>query len=145
MLDINAMVNAAIESASLACENRNDESLRILDKWIEIAEQENEMDWVAILAGQASNLVDQMDDLRLAKLYNGKILSTAILGISASPYAHFNLAKAMFRHGEIDSAKQHAARSYALLAGATHETEIILLERILNAWPEVGDWKSENI
>ena len=141
MLDVNAMMEATIGSLQLSSENRNEDALRILNEWIDRAELESEIEWVFILCGMASNLADQMDDIRLANLYNGKMLSSTSKSICGRAMAHYNLAKAMFRHGEIASAKQHAARSYALIADATHETELIVLERVLKAWPEVKNWK----
>jgi hypothetical protein len=50
--------------------------------------------------------------------------------------AHYRLADAMFRRGEIDLAKQRAARSYALVAHPTRDEDRGLLELLVKRSPK---------
>lgn len=56
----------------------------------------------------------------------------------AKPY---QLANALFRHGQHDLAKHLVAESYALVAHAATDEERGLLELLLKVWPQVADWK----
>jgi hypothetical protein len=142
LLDEAALGAAMLESVRLWRKNQYAEALQILDEWIARAERENEIDWVNIVCGQASMIADQMDDIRLVQLYNEKVLSHDGETTYDQAMAHYSLAKAMFRHGEIDSAKQNAARSYALVAHPMRGEERTLLELLVKSWPKVSDWNA---
>ena len=140
MLDV-AQLNAAMsESARLWGENQTSEALQILDEWIEGAERENEIGWVDVLCGQASMIAGSMDDLGLVRMYCEKILSHKGETTFDWAMAHYRLADAMFRHGEIDLARQHATKSYALVAHPTNDYDRGLVELLVKLWPEITSW-----
>lgn len=142
MLDTSALGAAMLQSARLWSEDQNPEALKILDDWITRAERENEVAWIDILCGQASMIAGEMNDLPLVKQYCEKVLSHENETNLTEAMAHYRLASAMFRHGEVDLAKQHAARSYALVAHATRGEERGLLELLAKCWPEISSWKA---
>jgi hypothetical protein len=92
------------------------EALKILDEWILKAEQENEIVWIDVLCGQASMIVGQMAELKLAEKYCYKVLSEKTEDRATAAMAHYRLAKAMFHHRRDASAREHAAKSYGLVA-----------------------------
>lgn len=141
MLDTVALGAAMLQSSRLWGKNQNSEALKILDEWIAKAERENEIDWVDTLCGQASMVAGSMDDLRLVKLYCEKVLSHKGESTFTWAMAHYRLADTMFRHSEIDLAKQHAAKSYALVAHAPGDEDRGLLELLVKNWPEIINWK----
>jgi hypothetical protein len=141
LLDISALGAAMLQSARLWGEDQNPEALKILDEWIARAERENETAWVDILCGQASMIAGEMDDLRLTRQYCEKVLSHENETALTQAMAHYRLANSMFRHGEVDLGKQHAARAHALVAHPTKDEERGLLELLIRVWPEISDWK----
>jgi hypothetical protein len=142
LLDISALGAAVLQSARLWGEDQNPEALKILDEWIARAERENEIAWVDILCGQASMIAGEMDNLRLIKQYCEKVLSHENETALTKAMAHYRLANAMFRHGEVDLAKRHAARSYALVAHSNSDEDRGLLELLVKRWPEITNWKA---
>jgi hypothetical protein len=87
-------------------------------------------------------IAGEMDDLRLIKKYCEKVLSHENETALTKAMAHYRLANAMFRHGEVALAKQHAARSHALVAHPTSGEERGLLELLVKSWPEISNWKA---
>ena len=142
MLDTSALGAAMLQSVRLWGENRSPEALDILDDWIARAEQENEIAWVDMLCGQAAMIAGEMDDLRLIKRYCEKVLSHENEARLIEAMAHYRLAHAMFRHGEVDLAEKHAAKSYALVVQPTTDEERGLLELLVKCWPQISDWNS---
>jgi hypothetical protein len=142
LLDEAALGAAMLESVRLWGKNQTSEALQILDEWIARAERENEIDWVNMLCGQASMIAGWMNDLGLVKLYCEKVLSHGSETTFDWAMAHYRLADAMFRHGEVDLAKQRAARSYALVAHQTRDEDRGLLELLVKVWPEISNWKA---
>ncbi len=142
MLDESAMGAAILQSSRLWVEDQNPKALKILDEWIARAERENDTNWVDILCGQASMIAGQMDDLRLTKQYCEKVLSHTNEAALTTAMAHYRLAKSLFRHGEVDLAKQHAARSHALVAHQTTVEDSGMLELLVHCWPEIGEWNA---
>src|SRR5256885_29711 len=139
MLDISALGAAMLQSARLWAEDKNPEALTILDGWIARAERENEIAWVDTLCGQASMIAGEMDDLPLIKQYCEKVLSHENETTLTQAMAHYRLANAMFRHGEVGLAKQHAARSYALVSHSNSEQDRGLMELLIKRWPDIGE------
>ncbi len=142
MLDEAALGAAMLQSARLWVKGHSSEALNILDEWIAKAERENEIDWVDTLCGQASMIAGEAGDLRLVKQYCEKVLSQKGETTFDWAMAHYRLADAMFRHGEIDTARQHAAKSYALVAHPTRDEDRGLLELLVKNWPEISNWKA---
>jgi hypothetical protein len=131
-----------LKSARLWTKGRNLEALKILDEWIESAERENDITWADVLCGQASMIAGEMNDLRLIKQYCEKVLSHKNETVLIEAMAHYRMADAMFRHGEADIGKRHAARSYALVAQPATVEERDLLELLVKCWPEISHWKA---
>jgi hypothetical protein len=141
VLDESTLGAAMLQSSRLWGENRSPEALEILDEWIAKAERESEIAWVDMLCGQAAMIAGEIDDLPLIKRYCEKVLSHNNEAVLATAMAHYRLAGGMFRHGEVDLAKQHAARSYALVARPSTDEERGLLELLVKCWPEIANWK----
>ena len=142
MFDEAALGAAMVQSARLWVKGQSSEALQILGEWIARAERENEIDSINMLCGQASMIAGETSDLRRVKLYCEKVLSHQGESSYDWAMAHYRLANAMFRHGEADLAKQHAAQSYALLAHPTRDAERDLLELLVKSWPEVNNSKA---
>jgi hypothetical protein len=142
MLDTSALGAAMLQSARLWVNGQHSEALKILDEWIAKAEHENEIAWVDMLCGQAAMIAAEIDDLRLVRQYCERVLSHEGETHLTHAMAHYKLADVMFRHSEIDLARQHAARSYALVAHQTSDEDRGLLELLVKVWPEVTNWKA---
>jgi hypothetical protein len=142
VLDTSALGTAILKSARLWAQDHSPESLKILDEWIVRAEQQSEMAWVDVLCGQASMIAGEMADLRLVRKYCEKMLSHKNEAKLTTAMAHYRLANAMFRHGQVDLAREHAAKSYALVAHPMSDEDRGLLELLLHVWPQVTNWKA---
>jgi hypothetical protein len=131
LLDEAALGAAMLESARLWVKGQSSEALQILDEWIARPEQENEINWVDNLCGQASMTAGEMDDPWLVRQYCEKVLSHDGETHLTKAMAHYRLANILFRHSEIALARQHAARSCKLVAHQTSDEDRGLLQLLV--------------
>jgi hypothetical protein len=129
--------------AGLWVKNQNLEALVHADEWIAKADQEKEIQWLGLLCLLASSIAESMQNFQLKRRYCEQFLSHND-GHHAltTAMALYNLARAMFHQGEIDLAKQNAARSYALVSHSEEKQKLSLAALLVKVWPDVVNWRA---
>ena len=125
-------------SARLAQLGDNEEALRLLDDAIARAISENENQWVLTLSHHAAVISNFLGDLSQVKHYYQKSLEFN----PENPRALFGLADVAKEQGELELAKEYAARCYKALIEGDDFLRDSRLERLLKKWPEVARPKS---
>jgi hypothetical protein len=133
---------AMCQISRLWVKNQCSEALALADEWIAKAEQEKELYWMDMLCLLASSVAESMQNFGLAVRYCENVLSHDDGKDSVTAMALYNMAGATFRQGEIDLAKQYAARSYALASHSEEKTKLSLAELLVKVWPDVVNWKA---
>jgi tetratricopeptide (TPR) repeat protein len=113
-------------------QNDNEEALRLLDGVIALAVGENEKRWVLTLSHHAANISNLLGDLSRVKQYYRKSLEFN----SENPRALAGLADVAQEQGELELAKEYAARCYKALMEGDDFLKQERLETLLKKWPE---------
>ena len=121
-------------SARLAQQGDNEEALRLLDGAIAKAISENENRWVLTLSHHAANISKFLGNWSRVKQYYEKSLALN----PENPRALSGLADVAKEQGELELAKQYAARCYNALIGSDDFLKKERLETLLKKWPEVS-------
>ena len=126
--------DAMSSSARLARQDDNEEALRLLDGAIAKAISENENRWVLTLSHHAAVISNFLGNPALAKQYYEKSLEFN----PENPRALAGLADVAQEQGELELAKEYAARCYKALMEGDDFLKDARLETLLKKWPEVA-------
>lgn len=126
--------DAMSSSARLTQQGDNEEALRLLDGAIARAISENENRWVLTLSHHAAVISNFLGNWSQVKHYYEKSLAFN----PENPRALSGLADAAKEQGELELAKQYAARCYKALIGGDDFLKKERLETLLKKWPEVS-------
>jgi hypothetical protein len=141
MADFNFATDCMMPSTELWRRRLHAEALKLVDTGVAEAEHEKQISWVQILCLHASVIAESMGDLGLVRRYCEKALSCEAGDTSRNALALYCLADAMFRQGETDPARQHAARCYALVAHSSTGEDRGLLKLLTKKWPDIAEWQ----
>ena len=126
--------DAMSSSARLTQQGDNEEALRLLDGAIARAISENENRWVLTLSHHAAVISNFLGNWSQVKHYYEKSLAFN----PENPRALSGLADVAKEQGELELAKQYAARCYKALIGGDDFLKKERLETLLKKWPEVS-------
>jgi hypothetical protein len=126
--------DAMSSSARLVQQGDDEEALRLLDGAIARAISENENRWVLTLSHHVAVLSNFLGNWSQVKQYYEKSLAFN----PENPRALSGLADVAKEEGELELAKQYAARCYKALIGGDDFLKKERLERLLKKWPEVS-------
>ncbi len=121
-------------SSKLAKQNDNEGALRLLDDAIAVAIRENESQWVLTLSHHAAVISNFLGDLSRVKHYYEQSLALS----PENPRALSGLADVAKEQGELELAKEYAARCYKALMEGDDFLKKGRLEMLLKKWPEVS-------
>jgi Tfp pilus assembly protein PilF len=127
--------DAMSKSVRLMQDSRNQEALTLLDDAIAMAISEEENRWVLTLSHHAAVISNFLGDLPKVKHY----YQTSLTYNSENPRALSGLADVAKEVGEIERAKQYAARCYKALVTGDDLLKEERLEMLLKEWPELAD------
>ncbi len=125
--------DAMSESAKLARQDDNEGALRVLDDAIAMAVSENQNRWVLTLGHHAAVISNFLGDLSREKNY----YQTSLAFNPENPLALLGLANVAKKQGEIELAKEYAARCYKALISSEYFLKDALLQSVQQKWPEV--------
>ena len=126
--------DAMSASTKLMQQGENEEALRLLDGTIAMAMSENENQWVLTLSHHAAVISNFLGNCSQVKHYYEKSLAFN----PENPRALSGLADVAKEQGELELAKQYAARCYKALIGGDDFLKKERLETLLKKWPEVS-------
>lgn len=128
--------DAISASAGLAQEDRPDEALKVLDKAVALAISEKESRWVLTLSHHAAVIASSVGDRPRTKQYYEQSLACN----PENPRALLGLANVAKEQGELEQAKQYAARCYKSLREGDDFLKGPLLETLLKKWPAAASY-----
>src|SRR5437879_3066014 len=121
-------------SARLTQQGDNEEALRLLDGAIARAISENENRWVLTLSHHAAVISNFLGNCSQVKHYYEKSLAFN----PENPRALSGLADVAKEQGELELAKQYAARCYKALIEGDDFLKKERLATLLKKWPDVS-------
>lgn len=124
-------------SVKLAQQGDDEEALRLLDGAIAMASKENDRQWVLTLSHHAAVISDSLGDLSRVRHYYQHSLAFN----PENPHALYGLADVAKEEGELELAKEYAARCYKALIEGDDFLKDARLETLLKRWPEVARLK----
>jgi tetratricopeptide (TPR) repeat protein len=127
--------NVVSSSARLAQQGNNEAALRLLDDAIARAISENENRWVLMLSHHAAVISNFLGNWSQVKHYYEKSLAFN----PENPRALAGLADVAREQGELELAKQYAARCYRTLVEGDDFLKKERLETLLKKWPDVAE------
>jgi tetratricopeptide (TPR) repeat protein len=128
--------DAMSSSARLVQQGDNEEALRLLDGAIGRATSENENRWVLTLSHHAAVISNFLGNWSQVKHYYEKSLAFN----PENPVALSGLADVAKEQGELELAKEYAARCYKALIECDDFLKKERLETLLKKWPEVSQY-----
>ena|ERR1700730_18282887 len=135
MADLDRLRAAMNGSSRLSQLGQYQEALKLLDDAIAEAIQEGRSSWIRMLTHHAAILGSFRGDLDLEKHCYEQSLACN----PENPQALYGLARVSLEHGEPETAKQFAKRSYdAILSGDDEFVKAGLLGLIVKQWPEIA-------
>ena len=120
-------------AARLSLED-GDEALRLLGDAIALAISEHENRSVLTLSHHAAVVANSLRDLSRVKRYYQQSLAFD----PENPSALCGLADVAREEGELELAKEYAARCYKILTEGNDSLKNAWLETLLKKWPEVA-------
>ena len=123
-------------STELTRQDKKREALRLLDDAIAKAESENESRWVLTLSHHAANISRFLEDLPRVKHYYLESLKFN----PENPRALSGLADVAKAEGELELAKEYAARCYKALIVGDDFLKKERLQTLIHKWPEVSQY-----
>jgi Tfp pilus assembly protein PilF len=128
-------MNVMTASVHLMQRNENEEALHMLDEAIEAATAVKENMWVLTLCHHAAVISRfQGNMLRVSHYYKQSLAMNP-----DNPRALEGLADAAKEQGDLELAKQYAARCYKVLTESNDVFKKQRLETLLTKWPEVAE------
>jgi hypothetical protein len=124
--------DAMSAAARLSLED-GDEALRLLDDAIALAISEHENQWALTLSHPAV-VSNSLRDLSRVKRYYQQSLAFN----PENPSALYGLADVANKEGELELAKEYAARCYKTLTEGDDFLKDTWLETLLKKWPELA-------
>jgi tetratricopeptide (TPR) repeat protein len=109
-------------------------ALRVLDDALATAARERQNQWVLTLSHRAANIARFLGDWPRVKHYYQQSLEFN----PENPRALSGLADVAEAEGELEQAKEYAARCYKALIEGDNFLKKERLETLLHKWPEVG-------
>ena len=107
----------------------------MLDEMIAMAISENESKWVVTLSHHAAIISKFLGDLARVKEYYQKSLAFN----PENPRALSGLADIAEQEGELELARQYAARSYRALMQGDALLKDAQIEMLLKKWPDLAE------
>ena len=126
--------DAMSASTKLMQQDKNEEALRLLNDAIAVAISQNENRWVLTLSHHAAVISNFLGNLSQVKHYYQKSLAFN----PENPHALSGLADVAKEQGELELAKEYAARCYKALMEGDDFLKDAQLEMLLKKWPEVA-------
>ncbi|HEV3210241.1 MAG TPA: hypothetical protein VGY91_08240 [Chthoniobacterales bacterium] len=126
--------DAVTSSTKLSQQGDNDEALRLLDGAIMTASKENDRQWVLTLSHHAAVISNFLGNLSRVKHYYQQSLAFN----PENPRALSGLADVAKQEGELELAKEYAARCYKALIKGDDFLKKERLETLLKKWPDVS-------
>lgn len=133
MPDLDALKGIIRESGVLTKNGQYREALRLLDGAIADAKRQGQGSWVMMLSQHAAVISEPLRDLELV----AKFCKDAVDGAPEDALAQYGLADILHRQGKASLARQHAIKSYSLVAGSDTKEGKGLVELIAKRWPQV--------
>jgi tetratricopeptide (TPR) repeat protein len=127
--------DAMSASTKLMQQGENEEALRLLDGAIAMAISENESRWLLTLSHHAAVISNFLGSFSRVKHYYEKSLTFN----PENPRALAGLADVAKEQGELELAKEYAARCYRALIEGDDFLKKERLETLLKKWPEVAE------
>jgi hypothetical protein len=124
--------DAMTASTKLFAED-GESALRIVDDAIALAISEHENKWILTLSHHAANISTFLGRTELVKRYYQQSLDFS----PENPRALSGLARAAKEEGDLEKAKDYAARSYKALMNGDDFLKDVQLEMLLKDWPEL--------
>jgi Tfp pilus assembly protein PilF len=126
--------DAIAESLKLMQKDQNEGALRLLDDAIAMAVEENENGWVLTLSHHAAVISNSLRNFSREKHYYEKSLEFN----PENPGALAGLADVAQQQGELERAKEYAARCYKTLMEGDDFLKEARLETLLKKWPDLA-------
>lgn len=130
------MTHAIQESTRLSQNGEPLKALELLDNSIAIAVRENWQRALQTISRHAAIIAESNGDLVRAKFYNEQTLAYA----PENPMALYGMAKILSEQGEVELARQYAARCYEVSLRGGTEIDRARVELLGTRWPEFGVW-----
>jgi Flp pilus assembly protein TadD len=128
--------DAITSSTGLLQQGKGQEALTLMDESIAQAIRENEAPWIRALSHHAAIIAKVMGNQQLAGCYYRQSLAF----VPENPRALYGLAEIERERGELETAREYAARCYkAIVQGDDEITKQGLLDLVIKHWPEVAD------
>lgn len=116
--------------------NEHQEALKLLDESIAEAIRERQISWIRTLCHHAAVISNFMGNSQLEKQY----CEQSLVFNAENPRALYGLAKIAREQGEVEIAKQYAARCHkAIIEGDDEIVKAGLLDLVMMHWPELGE------
>jgi Tfp pilus assembly protein PilF len=115
-------------------DDKNEEALRLLDDAIGMAIGINQRQWALTLSHQAANISRFMGNVSRMKHYYQRSLDS----IPENPRALSGLADVAKEQGELEQAREYAARCYRVLMAGDDFLKKERLETLLHKWPDIA-------
>jgi hypothetical protein len=131
------MTHAMRESTRLSQNGEPLKALELLDSSIMMAVRENWNHALQTISRHAAIIAESTGDLARAKSYNEQTLSCA----PENPMALYGMAKVLSEQGEIELARQYAAKCYQVSIRGGTEIDQARVELLGKHWPEFGVWR----
>jgi tetratricopeptide (TPR) repeat protein len=136
MAEFNQFREALADSIALLNQEKNEEALELLDKSIVDAIGKHQIQWIRTLSHHAAIISNHIGNLRRVKHYYEQSLAFD----SVDPAALYGLADLARRQGEVEIARQFAARCQkAIVEGNDEIMKEGLLDLVLLHWPELAE------
>ena len=134
MSDLERLKLTIQRSSELSRQGQDEEALALLDDSLAQAARENRVMWIRILSHHAAVISESMGDHRRVRHY----YEQSLVSNPNNRMALYGLAKALYRQGETELAKQYAAKCYQSIQDSESHLDRALLELVLDTWPELG-------
>jgi Tfp pilus assembly protein PilF len=128
--------DAISKSAMLAQQDDNEGALRLLDSAIAMAISEHERQWVLTLSHHAAVISNFLGNLSRVKHYYQQSLAFN----PENPRALSGLADVAKEEGELELAKEYAARCCKVLMEGDDFLRDARLETLFKKWPDVAPY-----
>ena len=135
MAEVNRFRNAMRDSVDLAQQGKDQDALKLVDESISEAIRDQQISWIRILCHHAAVISYHLGNQQLVKHYYEQSLTSD----PENPQALYGLANVAQEQGELEIAKQYAARCHrAIVQGNDEMMKRGLLDLVVKRWPEVG-------
>ena len=133
MAEFETLKRAIQDSSELWVAGEHEKALKLLDDSIVVAAAEGRKSWVRTLSHHAAVLASSVANLGLVKHYYEQSLAHN----PGNPRALYGLANVLLEQGEIELARNHAAKCHEAILQSEDEIDRGLLDLIAKRWPEI--------